>query len=54
VTLQIHALGDTAPLARSLPLLTPTFCNRHEGAFNKVFETTGDNIIAIHHRNKFR
>lgn len=47
VTLQIYQLGKTAGLARNSPLLTPAFFDRNEGAFDKVFETTGDNIIGI-------
>ncbi len=47
MTLQIYQLGKTAELARNSPLLTPTFFDRNQGAFNKVFETTGDNILGI-------
>lgn len=47
LVLQIYQLGNTAGLARNSPLLTPTFFNRNEGAFNKIFETTGAELLDL-------
>ena len=45
--LQVYRLRDVAKLSGKEVLLTPEFFDRNEGAFQKVFEESGESIIAI-------